>query len=212
MDGCFEDWVDDVVAAAEILQRETGVHDVGLLGLRFGCAIGVFSAARLARLSSMVLWDPPLEIGREFKGMTRRDVVRRAWGDAPEPEESAMMARPEEAGDGSRYEETVDLEGFSVGVGLLDELRRLRWEDAPSDLPHRMRVAIVPLGLQDRSSALAGRIGRRLADARIEVLSLREPCPRFWSRLGIVVAHELIESTVAWIRNDPAAEEQGSRP
>jgi hypothetical protein len=159
----------------------------------------------------MVLWDPPLEIGREFKGIARRDIVRRAWGDAPEPEPT-QMARTEDVWDRSRYQETVDLEGFRVGVGLLDELRRLRWEDVPSNLPHRLRVAIVPLGLEDRSTALAGRIGRRLVDARIEVLSLREPSPRFWSRLGIAVAHELIESTVAWIRNDPEAGKQGSRP
>lgn len=48
----------DIGCAVQTLRNETGVAQVGLLGLRLGATLAAISANSLAGISRLVLWDP----------------------------------------------------------------------------------------------------------------------------------------------------------
>ncbi len=56
-DAGWEDWVADVVAAADWLQARTAAP-LWLWGLRAGCLLATAAAARLARPSRLLMWQP----------------------------------------------------------------------------------------------------------------------------------------------------------
>lgn len=51
----------DIGSAVQTLQNETGVAQVGLLGLRFGATLAALSANSLTGVTRLVLWDPVVD-------------------------------------------------------------------------------------------------------------------------------------------------------
>lgn len=54
----LSDWTGAVRQAAEELQNRTGTRGLILLGLRFGATLALLATRQLARVDTLVLWDP----------------------------------------------------------------------------------------------------------------------------------------------------------
>lgn len=80
-----EDWLDDIVAAAAELRRESGVDRLVLVGLRFGATLAALATTRRGlRVRHLVLWDPVVDGLQYLRDLAQahRAYLREEMGDA----------------------------------------------------------------------------------------------------------------------------------
>lgn len=199
----LETWVDDIKWSAARLGDEFQVDTVGLIGVRFGAVLALLASEKLERLGDLVLWDPPTKIGWEFRNMSRRHLVRTSLTNTP-PLQTATRVDPDCT--------VTDLDGYPIDSDFLAELRSLNWKDMSGLNRARVEIALFALRDPDRLASLSDTIQQIAPNGKISRRRLRQPCPRFWARLGVVVAVELLEETVTWIVEQARRRDENATP
>jgi pimeloyl-ACP methyl ester carboxylesterase len=85
----IEHWLDDIVACADELRRESGATRVVLLGLRLGATLAALASTRRAlRPRHLLLWDPVVdgagylrELGAAHRAYMRAEMGENGWTD-----------------------------------------------------------------------------------------------------------------------------------
>jgi pimeloyl-ACP methyl ester carboxylesterase len=85
----LSDWLDDIVAAAAELRRESGSQRLVLVGLRLGATLAALASARRElRVRHLVLWDPVLDGARHLRDLAsaHRAYMRSEMGSVGWPD------------------------------------------------------------------------------------------------------------------------------
>lgn len=145
-----DDWVDDIMAAADELGARAGGRRVVLLGLRLGATLAVLAARRPgARFAHLLLWDPVVEGAAYLADLARahRAYLLDETGRDPGEPTSEALGAPLEPGLRAALV-AIDLAAGPPPVALATvvctattpQLQRLRqaWEQVPP--PHWIQV------------------------------------------------------------------------
>ena len=184
-------WRRQVVSAAELLVRETGSAALMLLGLRLGASLCWMARNEVPGAEALTLWEPVLSGKQYVESLWQRKLVR----------EMLTGGRSRTTLEASRRELArtgfMDLDGWDVGAGLVDELTAM--DLAASVLPpFPARALAVQIGFNAKVSAALETFAAnvRAGGGAVETVGLRER--PIWDRIDIVPAVELIETTVSF--------------
>jgi len=143
-DMTIEGEINDLSAAVDLL-RQSGWNKVGIVGTSFGAGVAVFHAQRRREtVSRLALLAPVLDYRRTF--LTPETEWAKEWFTA------AAFKRAEIVG-------TLDLDGFLLGLKLLEELRRLSPADVllslnvPTLIVHGTDDSMVPYSVAKEVAA-----------------------------------------------------------
>ncbi|HZO22144.1 MAG TPA: alpha/beta fold hydrolase [Steroidobacteraceae bacterium] len=166
-DDQIEIWTQDVLAAVQELQRQTGVQQVGLLGFRLGALLAILAARKSTAIRALALVAPVIS-GRRYIRELR--TTRLAAALALDP---GNAAKPPESEAGS-----MEVSGFSLSAASLASLGAmdLATIDAPaisavlvidrSDLPQCAQFAekLSGSGIRTEYHSMAGLVGMLMTD------------------------------------------------
>jgi len=186
-------WVDALVWCAQDLHQRGGVREVGLLGLRLGCITGLLALPQLPVPAGLVLWDPPLYPERHVHALLRCQVVRAAFTNGRAGKSRAQRM------DDARATGVLDFDGYLISTRLIDEIGGLRWDTVPASTHAGLPVAVTMFDRPARLPDIAAQLARVCPQASIETLALTHEVPRFWKRMDVSRADELIARTRQWI-------------
>lgn len=125
----------DIEAAVDELQRRANVASVGLLGIRLGATLAAVVAARLPRLSWLVLWEPLPKPWDVFYNQLRHSVImqtflfRKVCFTRDQILENVAHQQPSLA---QGYDFNIIDEGFPISAPLVDELKGIDLVARPS--------------------------------------------------------------------------------
>ncbi len=192
-DGEFADatpsgWRADVEQALTFAAQETGVAELGLLGLQLGGALAAQIAEERPELACLVLWEPVVD-GQRYVSLTmRRSALRKKLTEHEGGTTASLGEETAEAG------AEIDFDGYRVSEQMHEEL-------AAVDLtgPKHYRGPALVLNLTGRD-----RVSRQMAQLaatypRGTALAVRqEP---IWAAVGLVDPTPTVQATVSWLRS-----------
>jgi len=176
----------DVCSAAQVLRERAGVGSVCLLGLRLGAAIAA-RASGAAGCCGLALIAPVADGAEFFRTQLRRRLVRRMLT-------AGSAAR---AGERAAGEQVVDLDGYALRRGVLEELRGLRIEPGAVALDGPALVLQVSFSERLTPQTLRVRDALEAAGARVEVGAV--VLPPFWSRIEITDTAPVEAAVLEWV-------------
>lgn len=203
----------DAGSAVEVLRAAAGVHEVGILGVRFGAAIATLVAAG-AGASRLVLIDPAIHGGTYIHALVRRAEVASygnrdaisGWLALRDREGTDLGADP-----GGDSAETLDLGDVLVTPALMREMDQLDASQAASAFAGRSLVVQVSRRAEVRDGTHEIALALREADGRCQVqvvadeTALRFGLPRW--RMGedgrredgqARLSQAIVDQVVAW--------------
>ncbi|HMC14227.1 MAG TPA: hydrolase 2, exosortase A system-associated [Albitalea sp.] len=194
-DARWDDWVDDVVAAAAWLQQRCSAP-LWLWGLRAGCLVASAAAARLDGPARLVLWQPSLNgklVLQQFLRLKLASQMLDGSGKA------ALEQARRELAEGR----TVDVAGYALSAALADGIERARLQVPASaerlewfELSSRDEATLAPASVQALASWQA---------SGCQVRSHLVPGVAFWQTTEIEEAPALIAATLGALSTAPVA-------
>ncbi len=194
----FSSMVADARLAAELVTRESEVHNLAFLGVRLGGLVAAAAAAETGG-AGLALWEPAVEGSQWFRDVFRARLIGELKQvDAPRRSRSEML-------DELRQQGHVDVLGYLIGRALYDSLADRRLEPQADAIPPRMLLVEMTRAprLRDEYAALVDRWRRAGSPVESHVLGYQEA----WWFAGTAVdadsRHEmstrLIELTAKWV-------------
>jgi pimeloyl-ACP methyl ester carboxylesterase len=182
----LETRLNDIVAAGEYLERELGLEQLCVAGLRLGATLAAGAGAELPGCCAAVLIEPVPEGRRYFGRMLQRKKLRQSI--------TSGQAEQDQGGD------AVDLDGYAVRREVLEELQGVELSLPEYHPIGSALLAQVSFNEKLRSETEHAR--EVLEEGGVEV-SLRtlvmEP---FWSRIDITDTGPLDEAVVEWLEEE----------
>jgi hypothetical protein len=184
-------WRDDLLTCAQYLRQEFKATRIGLLGLRFGCVLSLLVLTDTPDADVVVLWQPLLAPESHVATLLRNRLVRETivWGNPSATRRRILAA--------ARVDGCVDLEGYPISSGFLDELGALTW-DSFSVPPRPLRIGLACQSAHDLPRKLHDRLAALIPRATLDHIATISGKP-FWARLGVVETEPLIHATRNWI-------------
>jgi len=181
-------WQDDVGSAMDELRQRSGVHRVGLIGLRLGASVAMAAAAR-SDVDSLVLWDPVIsgaDYLSELRGLHQGMLAHAHVTPAP-------VDRAAAHGGASTGEELL---GYPMPGQLSAELSSLDLL-ASTERPARQALLV-----ESNKAAAQGDLVRHLG--KLDVAVQHEPVsnPHLWvwneDFAKVHVPRKILELITAW--------------
>jgi len=190
-----EAWKRDVEAALDSLQSLVKADlPVVVVGLRLGAAIASEFAADRADVAGLVLWQPIVNGRKAFMADLRRTLIKQMMTDGSSKVTRDELLEQLEGGEGE-----IDLDGFPftgrlyqgiAGIDLLAQEKPYDGALAVFQISHNEK-------LQPDFAQLADAYRAGGADVDLQTVV----APPLWARIERVDCPELIDRTVAWIRD-----------
>ena len=175
-------WQGDVGAAMDELRQRSGVHRVGLVGLRLGASVATTAAAARSDIDSLVLWDPVIsgadylaELRGLHQGMLAHAHVT--------PQPVSKSGTPEAAHDAAH-------DGISTDEELLGY-----------PMPARLSAELSSLDL----ASLTERPARRALLVESNRAADQGPLATSLGALGTALDHEQVSNPHLWVWNEDFA-------
>ncbi|MCG3188192.1 MAG: hypothetical protein LKCHEGNO_00085 [Burkholderiaceae bacterium] len=188
-DASWDDWVRDVVAAAQWLQQRHG-RPLAFWGLRSGALLATQAAALMRQTADFVFWQPAIRGDPLLQQFLRLKVAARLHDDGGSPRESTSALRAAlEAG------RSVEVAGYNLPPGVA-----LGMSSASLEPPsHPGAVTWLELSTRPDPTLLPASTTAiehwRRAGHRVDAQMLAGPA--FWSTTEIEEAPALVHATLA---------------
>lgn len=192
----LQTWSEDVIAAVEELQRQTGVERVCLLGIRLGALLAALAASRCKSVGALALISPVISGKRYLREL--RTTRLAAWIGSIAPE-SANDGAPEGSAASSG---SMEISGFSFSAATLAAL-------AEVDLKTRSAPTIAEMLVIDGSTMPVARVwAAQLAEQglRTQYLALPGLIEMIMTAPQVAcIPQQMIAAVCDWLRPMPAA-------
>jgi pimeloyl-ACP methyl ester carboxylesterase len=202
----------DARAAVEVLREHTGVHEVGLLGARFGAAVALVVGCEIGA-SRVALWDPVV-VGPAYVRSLARTAAITMLTTAGQARDAAMEALDEQ--------DELDVSGGSLSKTLLDDVAAFAPMDvvATGRAPGRALLAQVSRQSEPRPATLQIADSLRAHGCDVDLEVVADPGSRTWGNqryrstehgrmkadTQTTLVAELVARTVRWAGDQPSGE------
>jgi len=187
----FLDWVSDIKAAIRFLESIVGKGNVGLIGLRLGANMAMYSAST-STIRLLVLCDPIIDFTRYFNLLLRRKAISEML------EKGGKQRTIRGLRDKLNREGQLDIGGYVISKRLYQEIQdycgRISPIKCPTLLLHREQGRRTSRAINGLREVLASDGG----ECKVKTLHYEA----FWERPGGPErGGELIPNIVNWIKD-----------
>jgi pimeloyl-ACP methyl ester carboxylesterase len=202
----------DALDAVGVLREHTGVHEVGLLGARFGAAVALLIGCEIGA-ARVALWDPVVDGPAYVRSLARTAAITMLTT-AGRAREAAMEALDEQ--------DELDVSGGSLSKTLLEDVAAF----APMDgvtaghVPERTLLVQVSRQAEPRRATIQIADSLRAHGCLVDVEVVADPGSRTWgnqrywstehSRMKAdtqsTLAPAILARTVRWAGDLPVGE------
>ena len=116
----------DIGSAVQTLRNETGVAQVGLLGLRFGATLAAVSASSIPGISRLVLWDPVVDGAAYMQEVLLSNLATQS------AVHQKILHTREELVAQMQTGHTVNIEGYGLTLAFYTETSAIKLQQAHS--------------------------------------------------------------------------------
>jgi exosortase A-associated hydrolase 2 len=193
-DATWDSWLDDIAIAVEWLTQRTDAP-LWLWSLRAGCLLASQAAARLARPSAQLYWQPPTSGKAVLQQFLRLRVAGMLQGGSGK---GVLNELRERLADG----EAVDIAGYRLSANLAHALESATL--APRGIANRLEWIEVSSRDDMALSTASTDAAQAWRTAGWQVRTHLVNGPPFWQTTEIEVAPDLLSATVAAIDRETA--------
>lgn len=194
-DAGWNDWVDDVQAAARWLQQRCAAP-LWLWGLRAGCLLAAQAAQRLPDATRLLFWQP----APTGKPLLQQFLRLRLAGDMLDGKARGLMEAMKADLAAGKH---VEVAGYQLSAAMAQGLESARLAPSPG-VKRLLWLEVSPREDATLAPASAAPL-KAFAEAGCTTRSAVVRGPAFWQSTEIEAAPELIATTLAWLAEEAAS-------
>ncbi|MDD5297597.1 MAG: hydrolase 2, exosortase A system-associated [Rhodocyclaceae bacterium] len=188
-DASWEEWVSDVVRAADWLRGETGLAPA-LWGLRAGCLLAAAAAQRVAWTPRLLFWQPVISGRQHLQQFLRLKVAGEMLSGGQEARSGSGKLRDELLGG-----QSIEVAGYRLSPELAQGLDAARL--LPPPVPGRLIWLELTSGEPGGLSPAAVNAISPWLEAGWQVSSAVVSGPAFWQTQEVEVAPLLLQESAS---------------
>lgn len=112
----LSDWITDIDRAIEILKKHTGLHKLGIIGLRLGAYLSMSYIGKYAGISECIWIEPVLNPSDYLRKSLRHKLMKELCTDG------VITSHRDELIQNLRDNTSVDFDGYEIGAGFYRDL------------------------------------------------------------------------------------------